>query len=160
MRRTLLASILALALGATAAPAQEPAAPARIAGAKSPTAARLIGIIPGAGHMYAGETGRGFTYMGVVVGAFALMSLALVAECYDDLLGTEDNCGNSTTEDVAAAVVIGVWAWTIYDAGRAAHRTNEKRRFRVSLLAAPVRVAASPRRESRGLKLGLSLSAR
>ena len=159
MRRTLLVSIVALALGAGTAPAQEPAAP--IAGAKSPTAARVIGIIPGAGHMYAGETGRGFAYMGGVVGAFALMSLALVAECYDDLLGAEDNCGNSTTEDVATAVVLGVWGWTIYDAGRAAHRTNEKRRFRMSLLAAPARVAVgSARRESRGLKLGLSLSAR
>ena len=30
---------------------------------KSPTAARLIGIIPGAGHMYAGEVEHGLFYM-------------------------------------------------------------------------------------------------
>src|SRR5688500_7224677 len=47
-----------------------------ISGLKSPTTARLIGIIPGAGHMYAGEVGRGFLYLGGTLGI--LLAGALV----------------------------------------------------------------------------------
>ena len=160
MRRTMLVALIGLALGTTAAGAHAQEV-SRVPGAKSPTVARIVGIVPGAGHIYAGETSRGLGYMGAVAGGFMLASLALAAECYDDLLGDENNCGESTTtEDIAVAALLGVWAWSIYDAGRAAHRTNAKRRLGLSPIIAPARVSVAAAHERPALKLGLSVRAR
>ena len=121
--------------------------------AKSPTAARIMGIIPGAGHMYAGETGRGFAYLGGVVGLVVVGGAVLVADCVGDLYSSgSDDCSSSASEDVLAVAVVGLWAWSIYDAGRAAHRTNEKNGLRTSLIIAPDR--------ARGVRVGLSFAVR
>src|SRR3982751_4883988 len=73
--------VIALALvGALEARGQDtqPASPSR---EKSATAARIIGIIPGAGHMYAGEPGRGFAYMGGTLGILLVGSVAVATDC-------------------------------------------------------------------------------
>lgn len=157
MRRTMLVLLAASTLGAPRLDAQDSARVAAT-GDKSPMAARVIGIIPGAGHMYAGETGRGLAYMGGTVGIFLIGATAMLADCYDDLLGTEDNCESSNTGDFAAAAVLAFWGWSIYDAGRAAHRTNAKRRqMRVSLILAPRMPTSSATRGGRGVTVGLSV---
>lgn len=160
MRRTTFHVVAFLVLGAPSLAAQDSAHVATAAD-KSPAAARVIGILPGAGHIYAGETGRGLAYMGGTVGVFLIGAAAMLAECYDDLLGTEQDCESSSTGDIAAAATLALWGWSIYDAGRAAHRTNAKRRLtRASLIVAPSRSGSPARRVSRGVSLGLSLALR
>ena len=122
--------------------------------AKSPTTARIIGIIPGAGHMYAGETGRGWAYLGGVAG-LALVGSALVAtDCVVDVYSGSgsETCPSSTAENVLVVAFVGLWGWSIYDAGRAAHRMNEKHGLRTSLIIAP--------RGGQGVRVGLSFAAR
>jgi hypothetical protein len=157
MRRTVLAPIIALALIATPLDAQDaPSPPA--AGDKSPMAARIIGIVPGAGHMYAGETARGFAYMGGTIGVAVLGTMMLAAGCISSL--GEETCDTSGAENVVTAAILGVWGWSIYDAGRAAQRTNARHRLRVSLIVAPGRSVQSPARDGRAVKLGLSVATR
>jgi hypothetical protein len=119
--------------------------------------ARVIGIVPGAGHIYAGETMRGLGYLGATVGIIVIGGTLMAAECVGSL---GESCEDSSTEDVATVAALGVWAWSIYDAGRAAHRTNAKRRLRVSLIVAPVRSTLARGADGRALKLGLSLATR
>jgi hypothetical protein len=158
MRHRMIGPALALVLGATALDAQDTVR-ATVAKDKSPTTARVIGIVPGAGHMYAGETTRGFAYMGGTLGVLALGTMMLAAECFSSL-GVEENCHSSGTETVVTAAVLGLWGWSIYDAGRAAHRTNARRRLRVSLIVAPVRSIQARARDSRAVTLGLSVAMR
>lgn len=101
--------------------------------AKSPTAARLIGIIPGAGHVYAGEPKRGLMFFGGTVGVAALGTLLLATDCLDDA-GSGDDCTDTSTDVIVAAATLGVWGWSIYDAGNAARRTNASRSIRVGSL--------------------------
>ena len=135
MRR--LIPLCCLMLGATPVAAQDTAR-AEVAGAKSPMAARVIGIVPGAGHIYAGETGRGFAYMGGTLGLMMLGTSAILAECIAEVVDMGERCDSSNTADIFAGAVLGLWGWSIYDAGRAAHRTNAKRRsMRVSMGLVP-----------------------
>ena len=117
-------------LGATPRPAE--------AGRKSPTLARVIGVFPGAGHMYAGETRKGFVYLGETVGMLMLSSLMVAGDCVADGGGYgEDNCSASLTSNAALLATFGIWGWSIYDAGRAANRTNVRRGLRVSMRLVP-----------------------
>jgi hypothetical protein len=157
MTRMTLAVVAILTLGAPKLAAQDTARVAAV-GNKSPTAARVIGIFPGAGHIYAGETGRGFAYMGGILALFVVGVTAMAAECYGELLGAGERCDSSNTDDVAAAAILALWGWSIYDAGRAAHRTNAKRqRMRLSLLVAPVTSLRAAQGSVHGVKLGVSL---
>jgi hypothetical protein len=156
MLRTLFVSVLALTLVASALRAQDTARVAS-AGDKSPIAARVIGVILGAGHVYAGEPLRGLAYLGGTAGIIVIGSMVLVAECIGSF---GESCEDSSTPDVVTAAALGFWGWTIYDAGRAAHRTNAKRRLRVSLIVAPARSTLTRGGEGRALKLGLSVDTR
>lgn len=153
MPRAPLVIVLAL-LGALEARGQV-AQPASPSGEKSATAARIIGIIPGAGHMYAGETGRGFAYMGGTLGILLVGSLAVATDCVaEGIAGSE--CKPDPMLDVVTVATLGLWAWSIYDAGNAAHRTNVKRQNRVSFIVAP---GQSSRQSSRhSLMLGVALT--
>jgi hypothetical protein len=127
---------------------------------KSPTTARIIGIIPGAGHMYAGETKRGFAYLGGLIALGVVGGTMVAVDCAADTYSTDNSCDSSAGENLLTAAVIGVWGWSIYDAGRAAQRTNAKQQgLRVSLILAPLRSRAVASR-GRGVKLGLSIATR
>ncbi len=155
MLRMLCALMLALVLTATNLHAQDTA---RVAApsVKSPTTARVIGIIPGAGHAYAGEPLRGLAHFGATAGIFMLAGLMFASDC----IGGE-NCGESSEPALMMVAGFGYWGWTIYDAGRAAERTNARRRpLRVSLIATPVRPTIASVNEARRLKLGLSVATR
>jgi hypothetical protein len=125
---------------------------------KSPTAARVIGIIPGAGHMYAGEVGRGFLYLGGTLGILLAGALLSAAECTADLLSNTPDCGSTTAETVSLIAAGGLWVWSIVDAGRAARRTNAKRAASVSLLIEPTRSPAALGADRTAVRLGLQIT--
>ncbi len=152
MRRALLAPVVALVLAAAPLAAQETTC--LDAGDKSPTTARVVGILPGAGHIYACEFMHGIAYFIVTTGFIGLGAGAAALDCLSTL--SDDRCGRQA--DVALVAAIGVWAWSIYDAGRAAQRTNAKRRQqRVSPIVTPVGPKRTGEGSRRALKVGLSV---
>ena len=119
------------------------------AGQKSPTLARVIGILPGAGHMYAGETGRGFAYLGGMVGVLLFSSMLVATDCTAGAFvrESEDSCPSSPLiMNAAATATLGIWGWSIYDAARAANQTNARRGLRVSMRLIPTMQGRSLRR--------------
>lgn len=166
MRRMLCVSIVVLMLVATTLSAQggpdSTATRGRDPGAKSPTTARLIGIVPGAGHMYAGETGRGLAYLGGMAGILVIGAVLTVGDCLGSVYADADEaCGSyDTIGTVTTVAALGLWGWTIYDAGRAARRTNASRGFRTSLIVAPVGPPSLGAARRPGVTLGLSFATR
>lgn len=134
-----------------------PASPQRAHG-KSSTAASIIGVIPGAGHIYVGETGRGLAFVGGMFGSLMLGSMLLATHCVIQAAGQEA-CGESAL-NAATIPFFGVWAWSIVDAGRAARRTNAKRGLTASLMVVPTRSSLAAGRPTGGIRLGLAFSYR
>jgi len=164
MRRMLPLSLAVLLLGAVPLAAQGGKPPIAVTNqgvgkAKSPTAARFIGIIPGAGHVYAGETSRGLAYFGGIVALGLVGGMALAVDCLDELAEPSDSCGSKTGENLLTAAILGVWGWSIYDAGRAAERTNRAHGLRTALILAPAR-SSGVGHGGRGVKIGLSFAGR
>ena len=165
MRRMLIVPTAALILGTATLHAQgiagrAPLPAPSVMEAKSPTTARIIGIRPGAGHMYAGETGRGFAYLGGTVGILLVGTLVLAANCTYVVATAEEDCGSSGLETAVTVAALGFYGWSIYDAGRAAQRTNARNGLRASLILAPVQLPRSATRDGRGVKLGISFATR
>jgi hypothetical protein len=163
MRRMLLPCLAVLMLGVHRPLAAQQNPPISLskrgAPVKSPTTARLIGIIPGAGHVYAGETKRGFGYLGGLIALAVVGGTMVAVDCGANYDAGSDKCESSAGENLLVAAVIGVWGWSIYDAGLAAQRTNAKQLLRTSLILAPQRsrgVAGG----GRGVKLGVSIATR
>jgi hypothetical protein len=129
---------------------------------KSPSTARVIGIIPGAGHMYAGEVGRGFLYLGGTLSLVFVAALAGFADCLDNVnfLSDQTDCGGSTAETVSLVAAGGLWVWSIVDAGRAARRTNAKRAASASLILEPTRIPVARGDDHSGVRLGLRITTR
>ena len=134
LRLRLLASLIVPSCIATAADAQaglahDPPVPTPAQHrTKDPTTARVLGIIPGAGHLYAGEPRRA----GLVAGTFVGVVLVGVAAAVGDCLAsyTEPDCDSSPLVDfLVPAAMIGTIGFSIWDAGRAAERTNFRRRM-------------------------------
>jgi hypothetical protein len=123
----------ALAIAAVA-----PARPAQVAGqgtapvangsalssAESPrksgtTATLLAVVIPGSGHLYAGETGKGLALFAGTVAAAGIGYSYSKSKCPS----SNDNC--DVTPMVAAdAVALGLWVYGVLDAHNATRRTN------------------------------------
>lgn len=122
--------------------------------AKSVTAARVLGIIPGAGHFYAGEGGRGLAFIAGVLVPGMIAGLGTVAECVADA-AADTSCETSPSYSglsVTDVATYAIWAWSIFDAGRAAQRTNAKRGVPVSLSVLPTRTASSRGTVHNGLR--------
>jgi hypothetical protein len=166
MRRILCVFTVASMLAATTLGAQErpstTATPGRDLDAKNPTAAMLIGILPGAGHMYAGEPGRGMAYLGGVAGILVIGAALTVGDCLGSVYAQADEaCGSHDTIGLVTSVAaLGLWGWSIYDAGRAAKRTNASRGVRTSLIVAPVGPPSLGGARRPGVTLGLSFPTR
>lgn len=124
---------------------------------KDPTTARIIGIIPGAGHMYAGEVGRGFAYMGGVVGLAVVGGAVLLADCFNF---TNDPCETPALPYIVVGATAGLWGWSIYDAGRAAERTNAKRAAQVATYVAPSLMPTREGRQVPGVAFGVTIMTR
>jgi len=153
MFRIVFAPLLALSLAATALAAQDTAR--TTVGGKDPTAARVLGIVPGAGHVYAGETLTGMRHFATTGGIFLIALLSLAGDCLGDY-----ECDESVTPGLVTLAGFGYWGWTIYDAGRAAERANARRRFRLSLIAAPGGSTLVRGSDAQRIKLGFSVDAR
>jgi RHS repeat-associated protein len=124
MRRlSCISGVLLLAAGI--AEAQDPAPPppphASAIGEtpKSVTTARLLGILPGFGHFYAGEPGRGLAFIGGLSGIMVIGMLATLAtldDCLEDGVrditnpSTEGSCSSTDAiGNITAITLFGVW---------------------------------------------------
>jgi hypothetical protein len=170
MRRHLLvlslfAAIAPIGAQSTVAPSDS-AAPIG-APRKSVAVARVLAIVPGVGHAYAGEGGRGLAFVGGLLGVTALTGVILAGSCVADALDTSSDsvCEGNAMEDLGALAVLGVWGWSIYDAGAAARRTNV-RQARVARLAhVPLTLGVARRptasgHDARALKVGMRFTVR
>ena len=165
IRAVLAGSLLFVTTAAAqqSSPSTATQADATLFALKSPTTARLIGIIPGAGHMYAGEVGRGVLYLGGTVALLSASALMGVTDCMDaavsSIFSTEAaDCGPSTAVTVTLIAAGGLWAWSLFDAGRAARRTNTKRAARASVVLEPTRIPAAHGDDRTAVKLGVRIS--
>jgi len=139
LRAVLAGCLLFVTTVAAQSPSLSPAthADTTVPGHKSPAAARLIGLLsPGLGHIYAGEVEHGLFYLAatpslVVVGAFASGAACLAKSWLSD-------CDHEILK-VSLVAAGALWAWSIFDAGRAAQRTTAKRSGRTSLILEPAR---------------------
>lgn len=93
---------------------------------KSPNTARVLGILPGLGHLYAEEPGRAGAILGTVVG-IVLLSASFDTEC--DNPYSDEYCGSPVVSALVAGAIVGVIGFSVWDAGRAAHRTNLRNRI-------------------------------
>lgn len=145
-----LSALLCLAapLGAQEVPRPFALQPGRGAeGPKNPTTARVLGIVPGLGHLYAGEPGRGALVAGTFVGLVVIGTAAVVGDC--TAAWTEPDCGSSVVADVLVPVaLIGTIGYSVWDAGRAAHRTNSRR-------GTPVRLTLGMPAPGAGYRVGM-----
>lgn len=104
-------------------------APAATVHKKYPALAATLAIIPGAGHAYAGEGRRGLKVLGGLAGVSLTLGFLAVADCVADITGdasTGEVCESSAVENVGSLVLLGMWGWSIVDAGMAANRTNRR----------------------------------
>jgi hypothetical protein len=155
MPRPLIACAIALALIVRSIPAQDTA---RVAdpGTKSPTTARVIGIVPGAGHVYAGEPLRGLGFFAATTASIGLAALMAAVDCIEGLQPSCEDLGYPATVTLVTGLV--TWGFSIFDAGRAARRTNARRPQKVSLILAPASAVPAHANRERVLNLGLSVS--
>ena len=121
---------------------------------KDPAVARLLGIIPGAGHMYAGEVGRGLLYFAGTLGIFATGGYITMSLAF-----TDQNTHRAAAIAGWSTIIAtgGLWVWSIVDAGRAARRTNAKLARRTSLLFEPTRVPMANGGDRAAVRLGVRL---
>jgi hypothetical protein len=116
---------------------------------RNPRRALIIGsVIPGAGHIYAGEYWRGFlNYELTVMTLGAGAMVFIVDKCTFTFLSTERcNSGPQWPHQVlgVATVGLGFWQWvkSARDAAHAAERANEKHRRKMArakpIIEAPV----------------------
>lgn len=107
---------------------------------KDPKTATTWGyLLPGAGHIYAGESGKGWMLMTGSVGALGVgLGMTLTSGEDADIPDEFDPFGNpqnyGSADDIQdwtpAYVGLGVfslgWLYSVVDAGKAAQRTNRK----------------------------------
>ena len=164
MRATAL--ITALLTVAVALPAQEStrARRARLGADtlyRDPVSARVLGsIIPGAGHVYAGEYWHGIVYYEGTVALVGLGAMTYILdECTFSSLSDKPCTSQPAWPHQAAGVAImacgvGFWVHSAIDAGHAAERANE-RHARGHVAISPFIV---PRAEAGGANVGLSVA--
>ena len=113
-----------LGLAARPCVAQQPSEPPRKSGT---TATMLALLLPGTGHIYAGETGRGLLFMGAAGLAFAYgFSDGQCKRPYTDVRTCELD-KNETLAGISLATALGIYAFSAWDAHRAVRRTNARR---------------------------------
>ncbi len=93
----------------------------RNTGEKSVALAMVLSglVLPGSGHWYTGETGRGWAFAGVYLGS-AIVMFSGMEKANGDWVVTNDSSAT-----IGAVGVIGTWVWALVDANRSANRVNE-----------------------------------
>jgi hypothetical protein len=134
---------------------------------KSGTAATVLSVlVPGAGHIYTGETGKGLALFGIGVGGVVFGSYMWQRNVMEDVVDCEDfGCAlDSASEHSAWAYAgmvafLGSWVYGMVDASNSARRVNERNaRKQVTLLGTAVEPVAGPTPE--GFALGLRFATR
>jgi hypothetical protein len=104
---------------------------------RNPHRALVFGsLVPGAGHIYAGEYVRGFLTYEATVGAIGLGTLVFIMDrCTFTFLNAEPcKSGPAWPHQLAGITLVGVgiWSWisSARDAPRAAERANDRHRLR------------------------------
>ena len=158
--RTIVAMI---AVGACGAPllAQDPS-PAESRPAhlyRNPKTALALGmLVPGAGHVYAGEYSNGFAY---AIGTAAAVSGGVLVHrmnrCTTRLFDAECDPGDPWAYKVVGASLVGLgvvcWVATAFRAPRAALRANERHRERGASATPSVEVSEDARTIRAGLRI-------
>jgi hypothetical protein len=165
MRAT--AFVTALLAVAVALPAQEStrARRARLGPTdtlhRSPVVARVVGaVIPGAGHVYAGEYWRGILYYEGTVATIGLGAMTYILDKCTFTFLNDKPCKSPPAwpHQVAGIAVmtygVGFWVYSAIDAGRAAERTNQRHARRRAAISPFI----APRAASGGANVGLSLA--
>ena len=130
MRRSI---VLVMGLAVLASSGQVLAQKQKPAGYKDPKAALSWGyLLPGAGHIYAGEAGKGWMLMlGSVGAATAGTIISLNSGDEDAEVGYDYDFSKGETDWVPSYIGWGVfavaWIYSVVDAPKAAERTNQKR---------------------------------
>ena len=160
--RTLLAGSL---LFVTTAGAQAPSGPTAtpsdttVSGLKSPTTARLLAIIPGVGHMYAGDKEGAIAVPALMSGILMAGVLVSAISCLPEPdADPPSDCDRTRPLKISGIVAGGLWLYSIFDAGRAAQRTNAKKTGRTSLLLEPTRMPVANGGDGGAVRLGLQIS--
>jgi hypothetical protein len=156
--RAVLAGSLLLVTSAAAQPSSLSAVTqtdTTVAGPKDPAVARLIGIIPGAGHMYAGEVATGFLYFSGTLGIFVTGGYITLSMAFSDQNNQPEVAWVGWGTIIATG---GLWVWSIVDAGRAARRTNAKRARSTSLILEPTAIPAANGGDRAAVRLGVKIS--
>jgi hypothetical protein len=128
---------------------------------RSPQRALVLGsLIPGAGHIYAGEYGRGFLRYEATVGAIGMGALVFIMDrCTFTFLNAEPcESGPAWPHQLAGITLVGVaiWSWisSARDAPRAAERANERHRLRSRSVTPIIDPFSGP---ASGAKVGVSV---
>lgn len=126
-----------------------------------PTAAVLGTLVPGAGHMYSAEYGRGFGILGATWSLITAGELISITDRCMFAFFNPEPCDPGprwqarTVGTILIAGGVGTWIAGAFDAPRAARRANERHRLRTSQWAPLV----APCFDSRaGINLGVSVS--
>lgn len=129
-----------------------------VSGLKSPTAARLLAIIPGVGHMYAGDRDGAIAVpalmSGILMAGVIVSAISCLPEPDSD---PERECDRGRPLKISGIVAGGIWLVSIFDAGRAAHRTNAKLARRTSLILEPATLADANGADRGAVRLGLQI---
>lgn len=144
-----------------------PASSTHIAGHRSVALARTLSIVPGLGHAYAGEELRGVAVLGGVVGLAAVTVAGAFASCpLVDFAEDASSCGgdgSAVLVTLGGVATYGLWGWSIYDAGAAARRTNDRLSKRANSSSLSVGLGRRPTasgHDARVLNVGLRLKVR
>ncbi len=116
---------------------------------RSPRRALIFGsLIPGAGHIYAGEYWRGIVNYEGTVGTIGLGVMTFIVDkcTFSFLSATRCDPGPQWPHQALGVTVVGlgIWGWvsSARDAARAAERANEKHRRKMAkakpIIEAPV----------------------
>ena len=164
MRPIITAAMIVLSLLSAPAGAQVADSAPRLRippadGPKSVTTARVLAIVPSAGHIYAGEGLRGLGFLGGMAGVLVIGTAMIIGDCVGGLSAPDPECGENDFVDVVVpAAFFGIWGWSIYDAGLAARRTNARGRLgSASALLSSGMMPARAGHDVLGLRLGLRL---
>jgi hypothetical protein len=124
----------------------------RSEGPKSGATATLFGILlPGGGHFYAAESGRGAIFL--VGTAFAFSYAFSDPRCkrpFDDVRSCELEEKNQFGLAASLIATAALYGFSVWDAHRAAHRTNVRRGLAVGVLEIRPHLAIDGRRRASG----------
>ena len=128
---------------------------------RDPQRAKVLGtILPGAGHIYAGEYWRGYSTWVVTVSGIGVGSIVFEYDgcALDFFISGDSVCSDRSSSRLLGALLVGagVWTWisSARDAPRAAERANARRARQVKVAPILEPAAGANRQLNLGVKVG------